>query len=221
MDIVIPYITSRWDGTELKYALRGVEKHLSGVGSVFIIGDNPKLKNIIHIPCENDSRVTYKDRSIFLKIMIACIDERISDPFFYMNDDHFLLADYDITTFPNYYEDWPLKSDMYKQTMENTRLHATRFFDVHCPIQINKARFTEIVGSLDWDKKCGYCMKSVYANGLEGEYYPDMKIRLQHPTWQLERAVEGRKWFSICDHARGKEVEGLLKKLYTAKSKYE
>ena len=53
MDIVIPLGTgSRWQNNELRFALRSIEKYLTGYDKIFIIGECPSyLQNIIHIPC--------------------------------------------------------------------------------------------------------------------------------------------------------------------------
>jgi len=50
MDIV--YVLgsgSEWDDNEIRFSLRSVEKYLTGVGNVYIIGKKPNfLKDIIH-----------------------------------------------------------------------------------------------------------------------------------------------------------------------------
>jgi hypothetical protein len=221
IDIIIPFRHSRWDDMEIKYALRGVEKHLSGVGNVFIVGDYPKTisKGFIHIPYADELQRVYKERNIFNKVrhVLGQTTERV----LFMNDDHFLTADYQAAEFPNYYGDWPVKSDMYKQTIENSRPYALRFYDVHAPIVFERDRFMEKVASLDWNVKAGYCMKSVYAKGLEGEYYKDLKIRVQYPLEQLREMAGSGAWFSMCDAARGPQMEELLNELYPEPSRFE
>ena len=221
-DIVIPYVHSRWQDQEVKYALRGVEKYLTGVRNVVIIGDMPaKITGVIHIPHPADTRIPWKEKNIYERIRLACEDERVSDRFLYMNDDHFLLSEYEAAGFPGYYSEWPNHNGAYQHTLNNSREICTRFYDVHCPMLISKQRFIATVGALDWNKKFGYCMKSVYAKGLPGEEYPGMKIREQNPIGVLRRMVAGRKWFSVCDQSRGPELERLLNELYPVKSKYE
>ena len=48
IDVVIPLGTgSRWQDNELRYCLRSIEKNLSGVNEVVIVGEKPKwLTNV-------------------------------------------------------------------------------------------------------------------------------------------------------------------------------
>lgn len=224
IDIVIPFIHSRWQDTELRFCLRSIEKHLSNVRNVFIIGDKPALKNIIHIPYEKAPTPLYKERNILKKLMVACEDQRVSNQMIYVNDDHFLLDNYDAETFPNYYSSWPVRANTYGITLENTKrvIKGAKFYDVHCPILIDKERFKQRMALFNWDTPGGYCMKTLYAHGLTAdENYEDQKIRVQYPIEELRGMIKGRKWFSVCDGARGPQLLQLLNELYPNKSRYE
>lgn len=224
LDILLPFKHSKWGDIELKYCLRSLEKHLKNYGDLYIIGDKPLTvkQNFIHVPFESGTNRVYKERNIFQMGMWA-VDNEVGDPFIFFNDDHFLLRDYEAKDFPNYYAEWPVKSDMYGHTIANTKevAEGARFADVHCPMVFDKQRFRQKIAMQDWDRKGGYCMKTLYADGLEGEQCTDLKIRLQYPAWQLQEMIKDRDWFSIDDASRGPEVEGLLKGLYPNKSKYE
>lgn len=104
--IVIPLSRAdRWNHIELKYTLRGIEKHLSGYGDIFIIGAYPDwMKGGVHIPATDNEMVYDKQRNIFRKIMVACGDERVTERFLFMNDEHYLLKNYTAADFPYYYE---------------------------------------------------------------------------------------------------------------------
>lgn len=231
--LVIPFRFGRWGETELKYCLRSVQKHLSNYGELFIIGDKPKgIKDYIHVPYVDDTRRVYKEKNIYEKVMLACDDERVSGNFIYLNDDHFLNSDYEAKNFPFYYGDWPVKTDMYKTTIDTTRNYLKAkystdnsfFYDVHCPMTVNKWIFRVLVSKLDWNIKAGYCMKSVYGNLMEPNghiYYPDLKIKYQHPPYELLDMVKNRLWFSTDDQARDSSTEGFLKQLYNVPSKWE
>lgn len=226
VDIIIPYKRSRWDDSEIMYCLRGIEKYLSGFKNIYIIGDKPKSVpcNIISVPFENELRRSYKERNIYLKLLWAVESEEVSDPFLFFNDDHFLLSNSEASRFPNYYGRWPKsRDDVYGETMRNTRelLPDAEFYDVHCPLLIHKKRFIEKVARADWEKKNGYCLKTLYAHGLEGQHYEDLKIYYQYPMNDLRRMIAGRKWFSADDGARGPEMLELLEGLYPNKNVYE
>ena len=245
VSLVMPYRKSRWDDTEIKYCLRSVQAHLTNYGELFIIGDKPKgIKGYVHIPFVDDTRMVYKERNIYLKVMEAVKDERVSDTFLYINDDHFLNSDYDAETFPYYYGDWPVKTDMYAETIANTKntllsynsfassvvgadltspVESFLFYDVHCPMVIEKYLFVFAMEQSNWDTKAGYCMKSIYGNMMVDAsiYYPDLKIRQQYPIHELHSMVKDRLWFSTDDSARDHTTETFLKQLYPNKSKWE
>jgi hypothetical protein len=227
---------SKWNNTELRYCLRSVEKHLTGYGDVFIIGDKPAwLRNVIHIPFdEGPAPKTYeKEKNIFNKITAACGDDRVTDNFLFMNDDHFLLQDYEAGKFPYYCDgllnDYKTVTD-YKNTIWNT-IDCLRpsgrdglYFDIHCPIEYNKDKFQWCLSDLDWTKRFGYCIKTVYCNCVDDvtpTRCPDLKINEAYPADKIRDMLTGRTWFSIGDRAREGEMLQVLQELYPKKSIYE
>jgi hypothetical protein len=232
IDVVIPLGTrSTQKNRELIYCLRSVEKHLCGVGNVFIVGECPEwLQNVTHIPYSEDPRNRYRDRNIMMKMAAACMDERVSDNFLMVHDDHFLLADYDASAFP-YYHMGPMNDGhgLYGETKQNTKslLHFQPEFnnyDCHCPIVFNKQLFMRSVALADWSKMYGYCMKTLYCvmNGMKGEYTTDIKIRLPLNKAAIMNEIEGRRWFSIGDRCFAPGgMWDVLNMLYPNKSKYE
>lgn len=230
-DIVIPYqLNSK--GYELKYALRSIEKHLSGVGQVFIVGDVPEwTTNIIHLPFEQTrGNIKWKERNIYEKVLAACNDERVSERFLFMNDDHFLCSDYEAGEFPYYWHATLGISEQkrygdYKETLRNTLgITGQRMqdHDCHCPTLYSKYGFKKL-SQLDWKQHFGYAIKTMYAffNNLEGEQTEDLKIKEQLCFQQLLKIVETRDWFSINDRALNDGMKILLKYLYPKKSKFE
>lgn len=231
--IVIPLgVGSRWNNTELRYALRSVEKHLIGYGEVFIVGEKPDwLRNVVHIPCRDYGDKTYdKERNIDCKIIAACADDRVTDNFLFMNDDHFLLQDYQAGDFPYYCHGW-LSEFMtvtdYKYTIGNmlqVYKEPMPYFDVHCPIIYNKYLFVDAMANLDWSWRFGYCIKTAYCNsivGLKAIEYPDLKINEVFTADHIRKQICGRPWFSIGDRAREGGLLRVLQDLYPHKSKYE
>lgn len=234
--IVIPLgIGSHWDNTEIRYCLRSVEKHLTGYGDVFIVGDLPYwMQNVIHIPFKEQSTQCYdKERNIYTKIKAAIADDRVSDDFLFMNDDHFLLQDYEAGKFPYYCQGW-LSEFMtvtdYKTTISNTSEllwplgYDCLYFDIHCPILYNKEKLTWCLSDIDWAKPFGFCIKTVYGNSVEGLKaleYPDLKINEVYSADQIRKLIAGRPWYSIGDRAREGGLLKVLQELYPHKSKYE
>lgn len=229
IDIVIPLGNrSTQRNKELRYCLRSIEKHLSGVGNIFIIGECPEwLQNIIHIPFTEDPRNRFRDRNICLKMQEACKDARVSDDFLMVHDDHYLLKDFCAVGFPYYHAGRLVVSDsQYGKTKENTinLLGEVLNYDVHCPIVFNKQRFMRSVALADWSKWYGYCLKTLYCvmNGITGERVEDIKIRMPIKAEEIKQQIAGRKWFSIGDRcfAPGGMMD-VLQELYPKPSKYE
>lgn len=227
LDVILPFRHSRWQDLELKYCLRGIEKHLTGVRKVVVVGDYPMSvsRGFTHLPYDGDDpSIVYKERNIYQKLRYGLENRDTTDDVIFFNDDHFITKDYVASEFPNYYDQWPVKSDVYETTYRNTKDvtgEDALFYDIHAPMVLNKKRFIEIMDGVDWDKKGGYCLKTLYANGLPGEEYKDLKIRVQYPAHQLWQMINGGYWFSMCDRARGNEIESVLKELYPEPSKYE
>lgn len=232
--IIIPLGSgSRNNDLELRYCLRSIEKYLSGYGDIFIIGERPDwLQNVIHIPLdEGFAPQSYeKERNIFNKIMAVCKDERVTDDFLFMNDDHYLLKEYEAGKFPYYYHGRLSEKRTvtdYKKTVKNTSefIGDVAYFDIHCPILYNKRKFGWL-SFPDWNKHFGYCIKTLYLayNSLSQfntEEYADLKISEPLTSSQIREQLTGRAWFSIGDKAFNGEIVDVLQDLYPLKSKYE
>jgi hypothetical protein len=223
-DVVIPLGTgSKYNNMELRYCLRGIEKHLTGYRNIWIIGERPEwLQNINHIPHTDESSVS--DRNIYEKLRAACSHPDISDTYLMMNDDHFLLWHFDITTFPNYYMSTLEKyanrrNDGYGQRCQNTlhylkeNGHAIKHFDIHYPILYNKKAFLDTVGQMPWGEQ-SFIIKSAYANmnKVSGtEVKEDSKITYL-PTNQPV--------FSTYPHVKH-AIQRFLKEQFPTPSRYE
>lgn len=229
IDCVIPLGSRSYKNyTELRFCLRGIEKHLKGYNNVFIIGALPDwIKNVTNIPAEDDARNRFRDRNIVNKITAACKDARVSENILVVHDDHFLLEDIEAKAIP-YVHHGPINiaGGQYGYTKQNTIgiLGNINDHDSHCPILFNKKKFLNTIPTVDWTKWYGYLVKTLYCvmNGIEAEYYPDLKIRWVEYVSEIKQDIEGRKWFSIGDRCfdNGVVME-VLEELFPAKSKYE
>lgn len=233
VDIVIPFRNSPLTGNlELKYTLRGIEKHLSGVRYVHLIGDFPiYLNNVIGWPHTENNWYQYLTRNIYEKLLTACCNSAISDPFLYFNDDHFLLQNFEAEYFPFYHQGktFDLGTGNYKVTIANTlaRYPHANNYDIHAPILIFKEAFINSMSVLNWKIDFGYCIKTCYCAYKHArvlcnvmEYYPDHKLS-HAPTEKDFREIEQRKFFSVGDRAMNADMRAYLQTLYPDKSKYE
>lgn len=235
---------SRHDNLELRYCLRSMEKHLQGFGKIWIIGELPNFINPdsvvwIHVKQNPDNKM--RANNIYNKIMTGIngngqTKEILSDNFLFMNDDHFLLTDYEASEFPYYHrgivQTHRVGNEAQRVQMENTvkRIHGDVYdFGVHCPILYNKERFrfvfTECITN-DWPDY-GYEIKSLYANSIidTTAWVPceDLKFTEKAMKESIYRALESRSWFSIGDKvlSDGSGMKEVLQDLYPNKSQYE
>ena len=241
IDIVIPYGKAYHlenqnsilpDHGELRYCLRSIAKHLRNVGSIYIIGANLPtwLQNVKTYPGPIDTPgANNASQNIYRKLSKAA--ERL-DRFLYMNDDHYLLVDFDARTFPNYYDgtfgsNTPPHQAMtsYRRTMNNTieLIGAdAKYYDIHTPLVIEREGFQKLK-KYDWTKHGGYCIKSLYAfnNDLDGEQTEDFKIpSVQSAQW-LERMFNNKTFFSTHDNCFGNSMRDRMEQLYPDKSIFE
>jgi len=236
-DIVYIYShqASRWRGQELKYSLRSLERYGRNYGKVYLVGDKAPYLNdkIIHIEKADDS--TYaKERRIYEKLLLACQTKDISNPFIFFNDDFFLTKEIDLSKI-GYYFNRSLEDKLnlmqtkgqYWRAMNNTREALiskglpTTHFDIHYPMKYYKDKFIEIMTEYDWDIRCGYVIKSLYANTLKirGIEREDRKIHHTHNKKEIREYVEASDIFSTNDITRA--MAETLSHLYSEKCSYE
>lgn len=237
MDVVYLHSAGSPGGcNEIRYSLRSLQKHLSGIDNVCIVGDDPGIfKNIIHIDYPNKHKYN-RARNIYEKILRACQEDSLSDHFFYCSDDIYLLRDYEARCFPYYYcSTLPemlktiSKENYYKQHVENTynaligRGLPTVYFNGHTPIVYHKELFKKVMAEYDWEIKKGYIAKSIYANTLRipGEFMPDVKFHTPKTKTAIYRMLKGASIFSTSDDSINAEMNEVREELWPVASRWE
>ncbi len=236
MDVV--YILgegSKWDNNEIRYSIRSLERHLKGLHHIFIIGRCPEfLKHVHHIPAEDTHK--YKQPNILKKVMLACSEPDITENFLFMNDDHFLNAEFDIKTFPFYYKnllednirdrEW---DDTFRRSMVNTlvnlqnqRITPIYNYDTHTPIIYNKTGLRRMMQYVDPTLPDGYSIKSLYGNMMvvDGVHEVDCKLGRTCNYQTAMKKIKEAKIFSTSDTV-GKDVREVIQMLYPDKSTFE
>lgn len=225
---------SAWQDNELRYSLRSVEKHLSGVRQVVIVGERPKfLKNVHHIPYP-DRNFGNRNRNIYEKILQAAKAEEVSEDFYCSSDDIFLLQDFDVNTFPCF-QRGPLAEQIgscersYRNTLINTEKALqvkelpTVNFNLHSPFIFNKYDFLRVMRLYKQEIAHGYAVKSLYANSLQlqGEYLQDCKPKQPLTRTEITAVIAGRPFFSIGDTCLDSTMKSFLQEQYPEKSRWE
>lgn len=231
--IVIPVAKSKIDYLDLKYALRSVDKFLSGYGDIFLIGEKPKwAKNIIHIPYSEIPSEIHKERNILNKIKFACYADEITNDFIFMNDDHFFISPKE--GYSEFYYKKDLKdslnnSSMYRHTMRHTYEYLlengkkTFNYDTHCPIMYNKRKFLTTFEPIDFNIDFGYGIKSLYANlnDVDGVQMDDLKFVGKNTLEDVEKKCENRHIISCNETSLRSGLGDYLKKMFPKKSRFE
>lgn len=230
---------SFYEHQELRYSLRSLEKHVAGVRQVFVVGAAPAwpCRGLVQIP-ETDPYEHNKDANIIRKMLLTCMNPKISSPFLFVNDDHFFSQDCRAAEFSFYHKGEIRPGGVnreYNRRLANTRrlLEAwglsTLNFDVHTPILIWKEWFLPAIAGWGWADEAGpgVVMKSVYGNTVPeivaaGIHLLDCKMTVrtrgdvngwvetlrQRPCWSTGNYVSRTAW-------------EVLEQLYPEPSKYE
>lgn len=215
---------SEYNNLELRLSLRSIDKYALNLGRVFVIGEKPDwIKNVVHIPVNDDLT---SENNVFKKILIAC-KSGISENFVFMNDDFFMLNEFNAETYP-YFINGDVKyienPSRYQMVLNNSIVYLQSKgiedvldFRVHCPIRYNRKKFLslESVFNQQKDKESGYSPRILYGNLFVDEYIeaPDCKI------WGNEFCETEQRCISTKND--GIDVLVVLLKKFKKKSKYE
>lgn len=233
IDIVIPLgKESEWENNELRYSLRSFDKFLTGIGKIFIVGDEPpaflQRSKVAYIPFPDQWKV--KERNTTAKVIEACRDKRVSTNFLLSNDDFFLLKSFNANEFPYYHRGDLLfhinklhPHSVYASCRRNTYIalakngFQTKSFELHCPIRYNKDQFLKSISLFKSDSTL--LPRSLYCNFLqiEGKKKGDYIINLPLNPGPIEK----NSFFTIRDGPVNGEMESFFESLYPQKSKWE
>lgn len=220
MRLVIPYRLSG-DGTELRYAIRSIQKHFKYLSGVLLIGDKPEWYTGDHIPCADIKG--NKEGSMMFKVLQAP-----DEAFLYSNDDFFALQDFSFNL-PNYYdttcadmaERHPIAS--YRERYHNCPGNWLNF-DIHTPMFMNRVRFKQAYYAMDGQRpiKTNYGNHSgFYSEKLPGTYLCDQKISGKYNVAEIEDMIKDRPFFSTHDNCLNDAMLLILQELYPHASPYE
>ena len=237
MTIVIPYKDEVHKGLELKYALRSIEKNLTGWDDIWIMGRDLlgwiKYFDPISWSIADEDYPGRKEYSVYRKLLRACDNKLISENFIYWNDDHFLLKPLHVSEI-KYWHNGPLEArNVYNRELEKQQntlklldgpYNYTKYnYDVHTPIIFNKHRFKKIFEGRTEE----LCVKSLYANyrgngdtyEVRGEFMDDCKILGYFEKEQVRQIINGHTFFST--NAICQPTIEVLEELFPDKSRFE
>jgi hypothetical protein len=173
---------SVWKNNEIRMSLRSVEKNLSGVGKVYVIGEDPGFLSdkVIYIYHPDPLGSINADGNMTLKIIRACHEKSLSDNFLFMNDDFIINLPARVQDIP-----WMHKIDMkdrpakfwndnhYRKRLKRTfdvlkdKGYPTIQYDYHAPMIFNKHEFPKVMEMFDYKADIGYTFRSLYGNVMQ------------------------------------------------------
>lgn len=226
MDIVIPLNSNgqKFEDIELQFALLSIEKYLTGYGKIFIIGDHPKFTNgFTHIPAKDTPG--RKQYSLMNKLMIAVEDERVSEDFIYLHDDHFLLRPLNVSEIKPWYDGTMIEAfekahGNYKEAIWNTIKVVggeALYYDIHVPCVFNKKKL-RVISQGEWaTKEYGFVIKSLYFNTFPepSEYMKDLKIDQALSVEAITELIKDRIFFSTGANGAKTQMIKKLNELYS------
>lgn len=236
IDIVYTLGTgSPWQDNELRFSLRSIEKFISGVGEVYVVGHCPRwLQNVTHLPFPDLHAC--KERNIMLKMAYACGHPDLSETFLNMHDDHFALDYQEASEILNFCSTslermagMVKKGNHWREAVFNTAQAlkakglSTHNFDVHFPMLFDKKLFPAVMDQYNWKTPRGFVVKSLYGNtvGVTPERIVDIKLNNRFTIPEIVTRIKGRPWFSVGNQGLTGQFKNLLEAIYPNISKFE
>lgn len=227
---------SKWSNTELRYCLRSLEKYAKNMGKIWVVGNDPGFLSPEVGFAQHDDFGKNKEHNIAEQIYHACKTLPMTDNFFWINDDTFLLKDTDISTYP-YYSGGSLRrkwsataKNGYRVALMQTEAQLiaknlpTITFEIHCPIRYSKEKFISLKHWIDLSARVpmGLTFRSVYCNvlGIAPTNLPDMKLGNVANKEELIQKVADRDVFSIGD-GLSDDAKAYFHDIFPTPSKYE
>ena len=241
VDLVLPFITSRSQDIELRFALRSLERFATGVGNIWVIGDNPGFLRppALHVPCPIFHGMP-KDSRIALQLL-WCFDRcHLTSPTCLWNDDFILTQEIEVRTIQPFHKGITLwdaavkhRSRTYSATLKATALALqqrrapTWHYDLHAPILYEPQKFRSL-----WQwwsdsarSPAGYVVKSIYQNLFGDEkrdpVMEDLKCHKFLGPQAHAAAIQDRWIYSYNNLTLKTGLNNYLQNIYPEKSCYE
>lgn len=237
MDVVYPVKLTADNNSELRWSLRTVAAHLPH-RRVWVVGERPSwVDDVSHIPDGTDGS---KYRSTTRRLIAAAEHPDVSDPFWYFNDDHFLLQDHPDGIVP--YHRGPMADRLrdvrrhtpnapWSQGLSRTlsllrtvwAVESPLSFETHTPLRIHKESFLRAVTDPRTEAIRVLHKRSLHGNTepaltdaavlMEGDVKLDSPRSRLDPAWGLT---------STTDVAWEKHpAAALIRRRYPHPSRYE
>ena len=248
IDIIIPYKLTEDNGTELKYALRSIEKNCKFPHRVVIVGECPDWvdnEKVLHVPIAIDPRdENPKAWNVIekMKYIVKNIRDDISDTFIMTYDD--IVFSREITMgvlvqplaaakMPDSFDFKTDASDAWKTVFINTMKALLRNkmpmynYETHCPRVFDKQILADVFERFGFEKR-PYCFPSLYFNSYEvqpmllnEENYIKAAINSEESFENLKDSVEKYYFTNWTEKMWTEKLEAVLESIFPQPSKFE
>jgi hypothetical protein len=173
MDVVYPLtnMSKEKEDFELRYSLRSLEMQ-PWAGNLFLIGYKPAwVKNAFHIIFPDQWTINFKDKNIIKKMLRACVDDRISDPFIANSDDQYWLKVIEPEEMNIPPREFPAQMDrskagIFRNLWVRRQYETVEFlkknkkseirFEGHVPYLIEKNKYLKTMSKIPWEMGNGF-----------------------------------------------------------------
>lgn len=226
MTIVIPSYDDILSGIELKFALRSIEKNLTGWTNLILVGHRPVWYKGESVYAPNDG--SRKEFTIYSKFLVACDLDNVTDNFVMWNDDIYLLKPLDVANIDDWYDGY-LKDSIngnhgsrYKEKIKKTLqiIPDTLNYNIHAPCIYNKEKFRKVF----YHRTDEILIQSFYfsqCGSLRSKEMKDFKINQLLSKEAIKELIKDRMFLSTSTNGMKKPMIELLHELFPEPSKYE
>jgi len=253
LDVVYPLsnMSKGAEDSELRYSLRSLNDQ-PWVRNVFTVGHKPAwLKNTFHIPHKDQWTYEYKDKNIIKKMLAACADDRVSDPFIANSDDQYwlkIIEPQDMLIpprenppqmqkgsrakpypFPISRNHWVMRQ-MQTVRFLGEKKRCTTCFDGHVPYLIDKQRYMKTMCQIPWEIGHGFLIVVYHgwnweslSNGTKIEDRDGVLVRIKNDTEseQIESITQNALFLNHNNRAMTIRMQEFLRKRFPNPSRWE
>lgn len=242
--IVIPYLKSKAQGEELRYALRSIETHFRCLNyNVVVIGDHENWFDddmIVHIDMPVISNNPQED--VINKIKEILLSDQVADKIIWTNDDIYFVSPVEPCDIQTLKIDGNLKddgrsgvySDNRRRTIEllKSKNLSVRNFATHTPVMYDKNKLIELFEAIPELNEGGYLFSSVYFNFHYPHHKPtqtdwkadnwSLRLISENPPLNVfNKLVVTKKFLNNAEQGYSTVLTDYLEKTFPESSKYE
>ncbi|MCF6174808.1 MAG: hypothetical protein L3J71_03470 [Victivallaceae bacterium] len=242
VDIIIPLKIedSKADNLELRLALRSIERHLTGIGRIFIVCPNPPawLKNVTLITDIPNAGLR-KAVSIYRNLRAAML-QSTTKQVIWLSDDSIILKPTTAKNIKFYHNGSDLATDFtgkrfWHRILRNTaaalakRNYLTLNCESHMPMLFDRRKFLALDAEFgnEFQSDLGLVSYSIYCNRYRvhsAGSMDDIKATLElnlGTTAQITAAIANRQFISYDDKGFTPTLQAYLTNIFPTPSKYE